>query len=137
MPVQYLFVATRSFDPFVATLPLVATLGLPLLALCSRDTRDLLDRVTACGWGLLACVYCVSHAVAILMLDIPGFSGRNGLLVAFLVIVAKADDLRHCVFAAFARRTGACPHAERAAHCARRRVVGTRRGVAGRRVRRR
>ena len=105
VPVQYLFVATRSFDPFVATLPLVATLGLPLLALRGGDTRDLLDRVTACGWGVLACVYCVSHAAAILMLDIPGFSGRNGLLVAFLVIVAKADDLRLCVFAMFARRT--------------------------------
>ena len=105
VPVQYLFVATRSFDPFVATLPLVATLGLPLLALRGRDTRDLLDRVTACGWGVLACVYCVSHAAAILMLDIPGFAGRNGLLVAFLVIVAKADDLRLCALALFARRT--------------------------------
>jgi phosphatidate cytidylyltransferase len=104
VPVQYLFVATRSFDPFVATLPLVATLGLPLLALRGHDARDLIDRVSACGWGMLACVYCVSHAAAILMLDIPGFAGRNGLLVAFLVIAAKADDLRHCAFAAFARR---------------------------------
>ena len=106
VPVQYLFVATRSFDPFVATLPLVATLGLPLLALCRRDARDLSDRVSACGWGMLACVYCVSHAAAILMLDVPGFAGRNGLLVAFLVIAAKADDLRQGVFAAFARRNG-------------------------------
>ena len=105
VPAQYLFVATRSFDAFVATLPLVATLGLPLLALRGRDTRALLDRVSACGWGVLACVYCVSHAAAILMLDIPGFAGRNGLLVAFLVIAAKADDLRHCLFAMFARRS--------------------------------
>ena len=105
VPVQYLFVATRSFDPFVATLPLVATLGLPLLALRGRDTRDLLDRVTACGWGVLACVYCVSHAAAILMLDIPGFAGRNGLLIAFLVIVANADDLCRGVWAVVARRS--------------------------------
>jgi len=110
VPVQYLFVATRSFDPFVATLPLVATLGLPLLALRGRDARDLLDRVSACGWGMLACVYCVSHAAAVLMLDIPGFPGRNGLLVAFLVITAKADDLRHCVFALLARRSARVGH---------------------------
>jgi phosphatidate cytidylyltransferase len=93
IPLQYAFVATHSFGLFVATLPLAATLALPLLALRAGDTRDLLDRVAECGWGVLACVYCVSHAAAILMLDIPGGAARSGGLVAFLVVVAKADDV--------------------------------------------
>lgn len=110
VPLQYMFVATRSFELFAATLPLAATLGLPLLALSGRDTRELLDRVTTSGWGVLVCVYCVSHAAAILMLDVPGFTGRNGLLVAFLVIVAGADGVRRGVFEVLARRPAHAPY---------------------------
>ena len=92
VPLQYALVATNATELFAVALPLAATLVLPLLALRGGDTRDLLDRITECGWGVLVCVYCVSHAAAMLLLDLPGFAGRAGSLVAFLVIVAKADE---------------------------------------------
>lgn len=93
IPVQYAFVATAATGPFVVGLPLVVTLALPLLAVAARDTRDLADRVAESGWGVLLCVYCVSHVAAVLMLDVPGFAGRAGLLAAFVVIVASAGEL--------------------------------------------
>ncbi len=107
IPLQYALVATNSVELFAVVLPLAATLALPLLALRGGDTRDLLDRIAECGWGVLVCVYCVSHAAAMLMLDIPGFAGRAGWLVAFLVIVAKADE----AFGYGLRRLGVRPAA--------------------------
>lgn len=93
VPVQYAFVASGSVGPFALCLPLVVALALPLLAIAARDTRDLADRIAEAGWGVLLCVYCVSHVPAVLMLDVPGFAGRVGLPAAFVVIVASAGEL--------------------------------------------
>jgi len=93
VPVQYAFVAAGAAGAFVSALPLAVALALPLLAVATRTTRDLVDRVSESGWGVLLCVYCVSHVPAVLMLDVPGFGARAGLLAAFVVIVASAGEL--------------------------------------------
>ncbi len=38
----------------------------------------------------MICVFCISHVPALLNLDIPGYAGRNLLLIAFLVIVVQS-----------------------------------------------
>jgi phosphatidate cytidylyltransferase len=43
--------------------------------------------------GLMICVVSIAHIPALLMLDIPGYRGRNVLLLAFLVLVAQASDV--------------------------------------------
>lgn len=43
-------------------------------------------------------VYCVSHAPALLMLDIPGYDGENIKLVLFMMIVLQLSDVLQCVF---------------------------------------
>lgn len=93
VPVQYALVAAEAAGPLTLCLPLVATLALPLLAIAGRDTRKLVERISEAGWGVLLCVYCVSHVPAVLMLDLLGFAGRAGLPAAFVVIVASAGEL--------------------------------------------
>ena len=44
------------------------------------------------------CVYCISHVPALLTLDIPGYEGRNLLLIAFLVIVVQSSDVLQYVW---------------------------------------
>jgi phosphatidate cytidylyltransferase len=46
----------------------------------------------------MICVFCVSHIPALLTLDIPGFAGKQLLLVAFLVIVVQGSDVLQYVF---------------------------------------
>ena len=43
-------------------------------------------------------VYCVSHVPALLTLDVPGFEGRNLLLIAFLIIVVQGSDVLQYIF---------------------------------------
>jgi phosphatidate cytidylyltransferase len=38
-------------------------------------------------------VFCVSFVPALLTLDIPGYEGRNLLLIAYLVIVVQPSDV--------------------------------------------
>jgi phosphatidate cytidylyltransferase len=49
-------------------------------------------------WGLIICVYCISHVPALLALNIPGYEGRNLLLIAFLVIVVQSSDVLQYVW---------------------------------------
>lgn len=49
-------------------------------------------------WGLMVCVFCISHVPALLTLQIPGFEGRNLLLIAFLVIVVQGSDVLQYVW---------------------------------------
>lgn len=51
--------------------------------------------VTARTWltGLTICVVCVAFMPALLMLDIPGYSGRNALLLAYLILVTQSSDV--------------------------------------------
>ena len=58
---------------------------LPIIAALRGDTTRFLERIAEVQWGLMICVFCLSHVPALLTLTIPGFEGRNLLLIAFLV----------------------------------------------------
>ena len=41
------------------------------------DTADFLERVAKIQCGLMICVYCLSHAPALLMLDLPATKAKT------------------------------------------------------------
>jgi phosphatidate cytidylyltransferase len=43
-------------------------------------------------------VYCLSHVPALLVLDIPGYEGRNAFLIVFLVLVVQSSDVLQYVW---------------------------------------
>ena len=71
---------------------------LPIAAALRGDTTRFMARVAELQWGLMICVFCVSHVPALLTLPIPGFEGRHLLLVAFLVLVVQASDVLQYVW---------------------------------------
>jgi phosphatidate cytidylyltransferase len=93
LPLQYALVAMQSHDWFGVFIPVAALLALPILATLARETTHFLQRTAEAQWGLMICVYCISHVPAILMLDIPGYAGRNTLLLMFLLLVVQASDV--------------------------------------------
>jgi phosphatidate cytidylyltransferase len=46
----------------------------------------------------MVCVFCISHVPALLTLDIPGYGGRNILLIVFLVLVVQSSDVLQYVW---------------------------------------
>ena len=42
---------------------------------------------------MMVCVYCVSHAPALMTLRVPGFEGQNGKLLFYFVVVVQASDV--------------------------------------------
>ena len=68
-----------------------------------------MPRVAELQWALMICVFCVSHVPALLTLDIPGFEGRNLLLIAFLVLVVQSSDVLQYVWGKLAGRHKIAP----------------------------
>ena len=59
-------------------------------------------------WGIMVCIYGMSHVPALLLLDFRSYSGKNAFLVIFLVLVVQV-----CMVAQFfaARRLRRAPTA--------------------------
>ena len=98
LPVQYGLVWSGWYGLFSIFIPVYAFLVLPILSSLGGDTRQFLDRTAKVQWGLMISVFCISHVPALMMLQIPGFEGRNLLLIAFLVIVVQGSDVLQYVF---------------------------------------
>lgn len=93
LPIQYTLVAANWYGLFAIFIPVYAFLALPILAVLFQDTQRFLDRSAALHWGLMICVYCLSHIPALLTLNIPKFENRTPLLVVFLVLIVQSSDV--------------------------------------------
>lgn len=98
VPLQYWLVHDGWYGLFAIAIPVYGFLLLPAVSALSGDTGQFLERNTKIQWGLMLTVYCISHAPALLMLEIPGFEGRGLLLLLFLLIVVQLSDVLQYVF---------------------------------------
>ena len=92
-PLQYYLVATGWYGFFSVLIPVYAFLFVPSRIAISGDANAFLERSAKIQWGLMVCVYCVSHVPALLMLEIPGYAGKNARLLFFLVVIVQLSDV--------------------------------------------
>ncbi len=60
-------------------------------------------------WGLVLCVWCISHVPALLALDIPGYEGRNAFLLVFFILVVQSSDVLQYLWGKLAGRRQIAP----------------------------
>src|SRR5436190_1397633 len=80
-------VARNEYDIFTVLIPVYAFLFIPARVALAGDFKRFLERTAKIQSGLIICVYCLSHAPALLSLKIPG--GHNALLLFFFVLVVQ------------------------------------------------
>ncbi|MDQ7260844.1 phosphatidate cytidylyltransferase [Paracoccus sp. PS-1] len=98
LPLQYLLVYFH-VPVFAALLiPVYSFLLLPVVTVFKGEVQGFLTRVSETQWGLMVCVYCVSHIPAILTLDIPDYRYSAFTLVAWLILVVQASDVLQYVW---------------------------------------
>jgi len=97
-PLQYVLVGIGWYGLFSILIPVYAFLFVPIRAAIAGDTERFLERAAKIHWGLMICVYCVSHAPALLFLDLRGYRGENAKLLLFLIVVAQISDVLQYVW---------------------------------------
>jgi phosphatidate cytidylyltransferase len=92
-PLQYWILYRGWYGVASIMIPVYAFLFIPLRLVLSGETAGFLDRAARIHWGLMVCVYCLSYAPALLILDIPGYQRQSAKLLLFLVMVAQFSDI--------------------------------------------
>ena len=97
-PLQYVLVAQHWYGLFSIFIPVYAFLLIPVRSAAAGECERFLERTAKIQWGLMICVYCVSHAPALLTLTIPGYEGQNAKLLFYLVLVVQISDVLQYVW---------------------------------------
>lgn len=97
-PLHYWYVLDEWYGMYSIFIPVYAFLFVPARSALSGDCGNFLERTAKIQWGLLICVYCLSHAPALLSLQIKGYEGENAKLLFWLVIVAQFSDVMQYIW---------------------------------------
>jgi phosphatidate cytidylyltransferase len=98
MPLQYYLVGIQWYGLFAIMIPVLACIFIPPSIALAGDTEHFLERASKIQFGIMVCVYSLSHAPALLLLKIPGFEGHDARLLLYLVIVDQMSDVLQYVW---------------------------------------
>ena len=90
LPAQFALVINRNFDLFTVFIPVYVFLAIPVVSALANDPERFLERNAKLQWGIMVCVYGISHVPALLLLKFPNYQGKNAFLVFFLVVVVQS-----------------------------------------------
>ena len=93
LPLQYVIVAGRNFNLFTVFIPVYVFLAIPVVSAFGNDPQRFLERTAKIQWGIMVCVYGMSHAPALLLLDLPDYRARGAFLVLWLVLVVALAQI--------------------------------------------
>ena len=113
LPLQYVIVATREFDLFTVFIPVYVFLAIPVVSALGNDPQRFLERTAKIQWGIMVCVYGMSHVPALLLLSFPGYEGKSAFLVFFLVFVVQTSVLVQHVISRRTQRKPFAPNVSR------------------------
>lgn len=105
---QYILVGMAQYDLFTIVIPVYGTLFIGARIAFANDHDGFLERIAKLQFGLLICVYALSHAPALLTLE-PlktwdtevgqwvNWNGAKGGLLLYLVVIVQISDMTHFV----------------------------------------
>ena len=94
LPIQYGLVMSESFNLFTVFIPVYVFLAIPVVSALSNDPERFLERNAKMQWGIMVCIFGLSHVPALLLLDFPvlatnSFDGKNMFLLFHMVFVVQ------------------------------------------------
>jgi phosphatidate cytidylyltransferase len=113
LPAQFAMAGGRHFDLFTVFIPVYVFLAIPVASALAGDPAHFLERNAKIQWGIMVCVYGLSHVPALLLLEFRAYTGRGAFLVFFLVIVAAVAQLVQELMSRWLRRRPVARHIDR------------------------
>jgi len=108
IPLQYWLLWIDWQTMLTILIPVYAFLLLPVLSVLWGVTEDFLERTAKIQWGLMLAVFCVSHAPALLLLDLGG--PKPIYLLFFLITVVQLSDVLQYTVGKLVGRTPIAPN---------------------------
>lgn len=106
-PMQYILVGCDYHELYTIVIPVYASLFIPARIAFTSDHTGFLERAAKIQFGLLICVYALSHAPALLNLNLvtrnhsptpEPWTGSPASLLFFFIIMVQFSDMLHFVW---------------------------------------
>lgn len=107
-PMQYVLVGLDLYDFYTIVIPVYASLFIPARIAFTSDHKRFLERTAKIHFGLLICVYALSHAPALLNLELNQYdratgelnrwTGSTAGLLFFFMVMVQVSDMMHFVW---------------------------------------
>jgi len=98
-PLQFVLVGMGEYRLYSIVIPVYAFLFIPARIAIGGDSKRFLERSAKIQAGLMICVYCLSHAPALLTLPLPGDGwGSHARLLFFFVLIVQLSDVLQFVW---------------------------------------
>ena len=97
IPLQYYFVYSQWYGMASIFVPVYCFLFLAIRSAMAGDATRYMERTAKVQWGVMICVYCVSHAPLLLTLTVKGMQPEETwkLLVWLVITVQMSDVLQY------------------------------------------
>lgn len=93
LPFQFVLAGSQRLDLFTVFIPVYVFFAIPVISAFGNDPQRFLERTSKIQWGIMVCVYGMSHAPALLLIDLPKYAGRGAFLVFYLVVVVATAQI--------------------------------------------
>jgi phosphatidate cytidylyltransferase len=111
LPMQFWLVATEHFDLFTVFIPVYVFLAIPVVSALADDPQRFLERNAKLQWGIMVCIYGMSHVPALLLLDFPHWpESKNAFMVFFLAFVVQTCMVVQHLASRKLKRAPRAPH---------------------------
>jgi phosphatidate cytidylyltransferase len=107
-PLQYVLVGYNLYEYYTIVIPVYASLFIPARIAFTSDHKRFLERTAKIQFGLLICVYSLSHAPALLNLELATYdhtvkdwvpwTGKPAGLLFFFIVIVQVSDMLHFVW---------------------------------------
>jgi phosphatidate cytidylyltransferase len=97
LPAQYVLVGQRLFNAFTVFIPVYVFFAIPVISALANDPLRFLERTAKIQWGIAVCVFGMSHAPALLLLDLPRWHERGAFFVLYLVVVVVVAQVAQAI----------------------------------------
>jgi len=104
LPAQYVLVGMRLFNAFTVFIPVYVFFAIPVISALANDPLHFLERTAKIQWGIAVCVFGMSHAPALLLLDLPRWQERGAFFVFYLVVVVVVAQVAQAIASRKLRR---------------------------------
>lgn len=93
LPYQFWLVHTGWYGMFAIMIPVYAFVLIPVLTVMQGDATDFLSRTARTQWGLMVCVYFISHIPMLMTLKVEPLRMGSAGLVLYLIAVTQGSDV--------------------------------------------
>ncbi len=98
LPYQFWLVHTGWYGMFAVMIPVYSFVLIPMLTVLQGDITDFLQRNARTQWGLMVCVYFISHLPMLMTLPVESLRMGHAGLVLFPIAVTQGSDVLQYVW---------------------------------------